>query len=572
MKVTLYKNCILNNKYKDIFCSRTILESYLNTLDNTVITLDDTFSRESDSLYLDDVSPNFNVLDYNYIKIEDTLITFYAFIRSIKWLSESFIINYEEDIIANHFDKIKVRNGLQIRSRLKKTFNNGVSANIKYFKEPLESEGNNAPIISPVLKQVNTKLYDESGTVTNITAGDYDKVSFLVKLQLYELQTGTDIEVEREPFIFKVCVDAQGWKYNLNINTGTFNAMDYVLNKIVKNQPIYHINGKLYEIDQIFAVPTYLISNSEDVSVTEQSDIIMFDEELSGSIGFIPITNKYGMLYELRSELAYDRKLYAIGLINNSFDIVKNGTSVKANLRLEIYGYTLSIYLFVQNDMYEVTNLFEVDIPYQPITAQALQLRRIQLLIENNDIKTKVKNYNIDKKVANVTEVTGVFKGFTSLGEGVASKNASAISGGVTGIIDNIVKTEGEKAQIKNNISNLNYKSSQINSALYSNAEIIANKVSYKTAMYGLLTYKVDEENTSQITSLQNMTGYVINELVKDNLNDTYKNYLINNNTYDILQFSEVNLYGSIAQNYLSDIEDILLNGVRIWGITTINV
>ena len=101
MKVTLFQNCKLNNKYSDVFYNKTYLEGYLLTLTSTVVLNDsDIFSREQDDLIIDDA----NITDfkqYNYMKIEDTIGTFYAFVRSIRWVNEIYVISYEEDIMSN---------------------------------------------------------------------------------------------------------------------------------------------------------------------------------------------------------------------------------------------------------------------------------------------------------------------------------------------------------------------------------------------------------------------------------------------------------------------------------------
>ena len=87
-----------------------------------------------------------------------------------------------------------------------------------------------------------------------------------------------------------------------------------------------------------------------------------------------------------------------------------------------------------------------------------------------------------------------------------------------------------------------------------------------------MLAYYLSEDNTSQITAIQALSGYIVNELAKENINDSYKQYLITNNTYDVIAYSEINIYGTISQNYLRAIEAILVGGVRIWGSTSINV
>lgn len=596
MVITLYKNCVLNDKYKDIFCNRTILENYLSSLSYTTITINDTFSRNNDSLYIEDITNSFNVQDYNYLKVSDNMITFYAFITSIDWLAEAYIINYKEDIIANHFDKIKVRNGLQTRTRIKKKFNNGTQSDITLFKEPLQSEGNDSPTITKVLsvKDGYIKYYGDN-TETTITHGTHNDITFICKLQLYTLTSGGEYS-QRKPVIYKTCcnplysVPDTNWLTNFNQNIVNDNLMDWFINHLINEQPVGELtNGYMYEIDSIYAVPNYLI-NKQDIVQDENTIIKMYDSNGTiNGIGFIPFETTHQEVSYLRTELDYDRKLFGIGFINKPFNVVVNGTKTKIKIVTELYGYNFSMYMYIQNNIYEITDLFEVDMPFQPITASALQIRRMNLAIQNNDLQTDIKNANVQKSKTTMKQIlsgvnaglkaaTAIFGGLASVpvtsaqvGGGSLAGVGSIIDTG-TGAIGDIIGGILEKEQLQNNISNTEYTVSQINGAMYSNASVVANKVSYKTAENGLLAFYLSEDNTSQITALQALSGYIVNELVKDNINDTYKNYLINNNTYDVIAFSEVNIYGTISQNYLRAIETILNAGVRIWGSTNINV
>ena len=210
----------------------------------------------------------------------------------------------------------------------------------------------------------------------------------------------------------------------------------------------------------------------------------------------------------------------------------------------------------------------------------------MQLNLQNNELQTDIKNANIEKSKQTTKQVisgiTGTVGAVGNIIGGIGSALTGNIGGaisGISGAISGVANTAGsliqgdlEKEKINNNIGNTEYKVSQINGALYSNASIIANKVSYKTAENGLLAFYLSEDNSTQIEAVKALSGYIVNELAKDNINDTYKQYLITNNTYDVLAFSEINIYGTISQNYLRAIEAILVSGVRIWGSTSINV
>ena len=69
MKITIYKNCKLSNKYEEVFKSTTLLNTYLSTLSSLVIyNGDDIYFTNSGTLSIDNES-TFDGSKYNYMKI-----------------------------------------------------------------------------------------------------------------------------------------------------------------------------------------------------------------------------------------------------------------------------------------------------------------------------------------------------------------------------------------------------------------------------------------------------------------------------------------------------------------------
>ena len=103
MRITIYKNCKLSNKYEEVFKSTTLLNTYLSTLSSLVIyNGDDIYFTNSGTLSIDNES-TFDGSKYNYMKIEvNANITRYAFINSIVVVNGVAVIDYTEDTWSNY--------------------------------------------------------------------------------------------------------------------------------------------------------------------------------------------------------------------------------------------------------------------------------------------------------------------------------------------------------------------------------------------------------------------------------------------------------------------------------------
>ena len=123
MILTLYKNCILNEKYVDVYDTRindntSPLNEYLNSLENITIEIDNVYIKDSGTIILPyETNINnvlFNAFDYNYMKMEsdDGEITRYAFINRGELGNNVAIVEYTQDIWSNWSNKCKVERGI----------------------------------------------------------------------------------------------------------------------------------------------------------------------------------------------------------------------------------------------------------------------------------------------------------------------------------------------------------------------------------------------------------------------------------------------------------------------------
>ena len=277
MIVTIYKNCKLNNKYKDVFYNQTYLNGYLSNLTSVVVLQDnEVYSRNEDYLYIDGINIQ-DFKEYNYLKIEDTIGVFYAFIDEIKWLNEAYVIYYSEDIMSNYIEKIHIRNSLLTRCKSLSLYKGNNKKNIKYYKLPLEPESNDDLIIQEGV--------EDPLSITR-------KINVIVKLQLYKLnQAGEQTDRICINGIIDVIKDNGGIietlvsNYNLN-NLNKNSLLDRfifcLINNRAKQQIVYQNENYYYDIDKIYAVPQKFV---QGVS-TETTGIQLFNVPQNNSDGF----------------------------------------------------------------------------------------------------------------------------------------------------------------------------------------------------------------------------------------------------------------------------------------------
>lgn len=548
--------CKLNNKYKDVFYNKTFLETYLGTLTSVVVLNDEyIFSRNTDVLFIDDANiPNFKL--YNYIKIEDTIGTFYAFINSIQWVNDTYQIYYEEDIMSNWFEYVHIRNSLLTGCKSLKLYKGTAQKNITYYKYPIESESNDALIVKS-----HTNNYNYADPNYKIA-----EICIVIKLQLYTL-TQQGQQNSRIPLLILCYKDINNTRdYNFFQSIDDF--ISVIIDASASSTITYNNVAYNYDIDKIYAVPKEFIPVSKFYYATG------FNLPLSYCyFNILKVDNEDGLANIYTETINYDRKIQYIGLFTQPISVVKNGTNTKVTVNTYCCGYGFSIFINIQNKIIEITDYFEIDLPYSQLTASELQIKRLQLNLAENELKNKIETINIDQYKTSISGILG-------LNQGMYNANANIIgggSGGITGMISGVYRGLASASNAVESFSNglwdlysnrVNIKFAEeriglLNRKIYSSSAVVNNKFSYINAIYGITVFSIDEDNTSQIEQAVKLSGYVVRELVGDIIQELDTSNLADD--YEVLKFDEVNLYGVISQEYIRIIEQILLAGVRIW-------
>ena len=121
LKITLYKNCVLNETYQNVFSiakrnNKTILELYLERLTKYVIECENVYYENSGEIVFDYelISENVasNIYEYNYMKVEqfddDELLSLerYCFVNSIQIKNGCVYLDYKEDVWSSYIGKV----------------------------------------------------------------------------------------------------------------------------------------------------------------------------------------------------------------------------------------------------------------------------------------------------------------------------------------------------------------------------------------------------------------------------------------------------------------------------------
>lgn len=557
MKVTLYKDCKLNNKYKDIFYNKTYLNGYLALLDNRIVLNDKyIFSRNNDDLYIDGINIS-NFKQYNYMKIEDEIGTFYAFISNINWINEVYVISYEEDIMSNHIEDIHIRNSLLTGCKSLKLYKGNARKNIKYFTLPILPESND---------YVDIKGYNIEDTE------DDPEVCVVAKIQYYTLGTAGE-HINREPVIgvigYIILTDRYPY-FKIKNSTIDF---DYGIMDVINGaNKSFKTNQKgedvYYEIDKLYIVPKQFI-NIDNLRTDADGAELIVPSLLSGI--YINYFKKYengdttkdfivNNTYE--KTIQYDYKNYSVGLYTRQINIVNNGSDIKIKVETLICGYGIQFLLNINNRIIDITEDFVLDVPFTQLNASALQIQRLQLQLNENELNNKIsiENNNTNKNITG-TVIGGVIGSIIGVGQSLISPVSGLTT--LNRTIENISTSPFDIEKSNINIKYANERIGLLNKAVYCSSSLVANKFSYINAIYGLTLCKIVCDNESQIEQAIKLSGYLVREMVGDIIKELDIENLTDN--YEVLKFDEINVYGTISQNYVDIIEKILLNGIRIW-------
>ena len=563
MKIILYKKCILSNSYSEVFDvfhktkdpltneETVALQRYLSSLTKYEITADNVYVPNSGkiTLELDFVYENVsnNIYEYNYMYLEDTDNNFrrYCFIDDITVVNGLAVISFSEDIWSNYASSMEIRKSLLVRSRATKYGD----WSIPFYAPGMEYEGNNELKINELFEKPQ----------------NYRQVAIICQVQLYQLsEQGTVSKREIYEFFVSNKVDTQSSYILMPVQSAYSTILDLIayssVNKISFNNEEW--NYEIYNIillPEIFNVSFEVVS---PISVLKKSNVTI-------SINLLPdsVVGNESIVYTAEKTINCNFKQFRIGTILSAFDVVQNGTALKVKLGYFASKTEFGLYINFQNQIYDITNDFLLELPVSVQTADVTQQQASARELKTMNAKLGIANgaLQIRKGMLDtsigfgsmllggaVGGVSGI--GLMTGGAGGFASGTSEIGKGITSIIGS--KKELEIANRAQFVSNRGVK-------LLTNTALTAN--------YGIVIFEIQPDNETEVQANIDNIGYVCNEIVDDLFNKPITDTVAT--AYNVMRFDFANVFGDFTQKIAKALRDILYNGFKIWyDETKINV
>ena len=554
MNITLYKKCILSNSYSEVFDvfhkdsnNKVALERYLASLQKYEIVADNVYVPNSGKITLELNEDNVNIYEYNYMYLEDTDNNFrrYCFIDDITVVNGLAVISFSEDIWSNYASSMEIRKSLLVRSRATKYGD----WSIPFYAPGMEYEGNNELKINELFEKPQ----------------NYRQVAIICQVQLYQLsEQGTVSKREIYEFFVSNKVDTQSSYILMPVQSAYSTILDLIayssVNKISFNNEEW--NYEIYNIillPEIFNVSFEVVS---PISVLKKSNVTI-------SINLLPdsVVGNESIVYTAEKTINCNFKQFRIGTILSAFDVVQNGTALKVKLGYFASKTEFGLYINFQNQIYDITNDFLLELPVSVQTADVTQQQASARELKTMNAKLGIANgaLQIRKGMLDtsigfgsmllggaVGGVSGI--GLMTGGAGGFASGTSEIGKGITSIIGS--KKELEIANRAQFVSNRGVK-------LLTNTALTAN--------YGIVIFEIQPDNETEVQANIDNIGYVCNEIVDDLFNKPITDTVAT--AYNVMRFDFANVFGDFTQKIAKALRDILYNGFKIWyDETKINV
>ena len=554
MNITLYKKCILSNSYSEVFdvfhkdsIDKVALERYLASLQKYEIVADNVYVPNSGKITLELNEDNVNIYEYNYMYLEDTDNNFrrYCFIDDITVVNGLAVISFSEDIWSNYASSMEIRKSLLVRSRATKYGD----WSIPFYAPGMEYEGNNELKINELFEKPQ----------------NYRQVAIICQVQLYQLsEQGTVSKREIYEFFVSNKVDTQSSYILMPVQSAYSTILDLIayssVNKITFNNEEWN-----YEIYNIILLPEIFNVSFEVVSPIS----VLKKSNVTTCINLLPdsVVGNESIVYTAEKTINCNFKQFRIGTILSAFDVVQNGTSLKVKLGYFASKTEFGLYINFQNQIYDITNDFLLELPVSVQTADVTQQQASARELKTMNAKLGIANgaLQIRKGMLDtsigfgsmllggaVGGVSGI--GLMTGGAGGFASGTSEIGKGITSIIGS--KKELEIANRAQFVSNRGVK-------LLTNTALTAN--------YGIVIFEIQPDNETEVKANIDNIGYVCNEIVDDLFNQPITDTVAT--AYNVMRFDFANVFGNFTQKIAKALRAILYNGFKIWyDETKINV
>ena len=594
MKLTLYKKCILNNSYTEVFNVKkmtekdgqqmSVLDAYLAGLDSFTYENDFIYTEQAGSFQIE-LYPLQNADDiysYNYLKVEEfddndkTVFKRYCFVDNItKIASDVVSVYYSEDIWSSYSGTMEIRDGV-ITNKYR-------SPKVPYYL-PVPYDGNDGP---QFFKLDRTKY-----------------IGFLIvcQLQLYKL-TEDGVPNKRLTYTVVITDDVQQTEPRGTYHTPkVFNDVQ-ILNTIVEGMANTKISSVIgpsqtesynYEVDNFTLVPATeqslsFLGKCGTLGTAHYRDIVIYDIgsgfKLSDKmVTFLDLENIQGQPYGPSRRDYYfgsipqNFKFVSFGSLLSQYEFTNNGSAIDYEVLMSISSYDFKLLLHIQNKIIDITNDFVVKMPFTSLNAEENTAKKIQREMANIngifDIVQGVAETGVQVAGAVVSGGMSLVGGSVSNVTESAKYNYSRIdrqitSASSTRTVDRMNKPTaggltGGVRKIANGITELVYANKPKYSSTqgtFSTSDAVAN------AINGFGVLMLNSENDEFVEELLKRTGYTVFMTAK-----SYDEVFNATESYDVIKMSTVMLYGSFSQDINFELSEILRNGIRIFNSEDVKI
>lgn len=548
MILTLYRNCILNDKYYEVFDTKirgtntkSAFVTYLEGLDNTVIEVENVYVKYYGNILLPyDVATGITALDYNYMKVENEEQTIYAFINSIELVNQVVNLTYSQDVWANWSDKCTIRQGLL-------SLLNGVSPQVEVRGIPVDI-ATGSPLIPDTIKQFDGTDKDPFSKYFMII-GD---------IQFHNLVSANEVE-EREQYtaLFgRVEVDINDVEtVNYKLDIGEINGIALNLLKNENKDCVYTYNIRDEWVKNLLPyydiIKLYIIPYSENIHgyFTNSDRIAGSGYPAANGAVDVALLNGYdeeGCQYVIQeknygeNDISYT--LAGIGIADDIIPIKYGGFGLNGSLNLITGNKACQIIMKVAGTIKDVTPYFELPIWFNSISDSAFEQR--------------VLNYDLNKKLL-----------FLSKARNTLDLKANASRMRRENDIEKKFDLGVEALHTGLNLIENGIRKSALNAEVYGNFEKNSNSGSpFLNAYYGLRMFIYEPANPNFISDIIDNYGFEVEKYVEnlDLMLFDGEERLLGDSPCSCT-FAWINITGNAPQNILRQLEEILLKNTKIW-------
>ena len=533
MIIKLYKNCILTDAYSEVFDvyhkdanNKTALDRYLATLEQKTIATPHTYVTNSGKISFDLIDENdTEFYEFNYMSITDEVNNFtrFCFIDAITVVNGIAVVSYVEDVWSNYAPSLQMRKSLLTRSRI---IDYG-SYKIPFYSLGMEYQGNNQLKITPLFENTSKKF------------------NLIMQTQVYKLSEQGELS-QRDILETYVAIKNADDTYRSSFSS--FEALYLAKTLTVKSSKTQLTSGEYYEVYNILILP-------ESLHILQESDVTLSYNVFDNVYIIALVENVVSMEninYTATKTLPCNYKQFKVGTLLNAYDLVQNGTDITVKIGYFATNTDFNVYLNFQNQIYEITKDFMLDLPISVQTADVTQQQATAREVANLNAKLGIARGAM-QIVGGVADVAlGATQVNISSSWGKQLKGAGQITSGLMDVGSGIMNTISQKKQLD-----------IANRALYvsnKGVEVLSNTA--LIAVYGIVVYEIQPDNEVEVQANIDNCGYVCNEIV-DNLFNTITTGTTNK--WNVMQFDYVNIYGKFTQRIADVLRDILNAGFKIW-------